>query len=161
LTYGVDPHIPGDFHRPFMSEFVEQDAELISQDILTRMRALREKRFLAEERLRKQAQIDKARWDSLLKDSTAQTFNIGDYVLMRHESKKGLEFQWMGPNKVLKRNLDFNTYQIQEIAGKTYASWVHTDRLHPIKYDGSSIDKPWYIPRMARNTSESDRISTQ
>ncbi|KAG1529501.1 hypothetical protein G6F50_017954 [Rhizopus delemar] len=83
-----------------MSEFVEQDAELISQDILTRMRALREKRFLAEERLRKQAQIDKARWDSLLKDSTVQTFNIGDYVLMRHESKKGLEFQWMGPYKM-------------------------------------------------------------
>lgn len=56
----------------------------------------------------------------------------------------------MCPYQVKKRNLDFNTYQIQEVDGKVYASWVHTDRLHPVKYDGSKIDKTWYIPRVAR-----------
>ncbi|EIE84465.1 hypothetical protein RO3G_09175 [Rhizopus delemar RA 99-880] len=149
LTYGVEPRIPGDHHRPFMNEFIEQDQEIMSQDVMVHLRKLREARYTAEDRLRKQAEIDKSRWDSLLKDKI-QIFEIGDYVLLRHESKKGLEFNWMGPYKVIKRNLDFNTYQIQEINGKTYQSWVHTDRLHPVKYVGTSIDKSWYIPRMAR-----------
>ena len=70
--------------------------------------------------------------------------------MLRHESKEGLEFNWMGPYQIIKRNLEFNTYQIKEIEGNNYSSWVHTDRLHPIKYDGSPISKSWYIPRVAR-----------
>lgn len=153
LTYGVEPKIPGDSHRPFISTLTEQDSELLSQDVLTHLRKLREDRYIAEDRLRRQAELDKTKWDSMLKNNQIQTFNVGDYVLLRHESKTGLEFQWMGPYKVIKRNLDFNTYQIQEIEGKLYNSWVHTDRLHPVKYDGSSINKSWYIPRVARSDS--------
>ncbi|KAG1439896.1 hypothetical protein G6F55_013628 [Rhizopus delemar] len=153
LTYGVEPRIPGDPHRPFMSEFTEQDIELLSQDALNHLRKLREARYMAEDRLKRQAEIDKTRWDAILKNNQIQLFNIGDYVLLRHESKTGLEFHWMGPYEVVNRNLDFNTYQIQEINGKMYTSWVHTDRLHPVKYDGSSINKSWYIPRIARNES--------
>lgn len=37
--------------------------------------------------------------------------------MLRHESKKGLEFNWMGPYVVLKTDLDYNIYQIQEIEG--------------------------------------------
>ncbi|KAG0808563.1 hypothetical protein G6F16_013716 [Rhizopus arrhizus] len=154
LTYGVDPRIPGDPHRPFIQEFIEQDPELISEETLIHLRKLRESRYIAEERLQKQAQLDKMRWDSMLKNNQIQTFNVGDYVLLRHESKKGLEYNWMGPYKVIKRNLDFNTYNIQEISGKVYGSWVHTDRLKLAKYNGSSIDKDWYIPRVARSNSE-------
>ncbi|KAG1136414.1 hypothetical protein G6F37_011734 [Rhizopus arrhizus] len=153
LTYGVDPKIPGDSHRPFIYQFTEQDPELLTQDALTHLRNLREARYTAEDRLKRQAEIDKTRWDSILKNDRIQLFDIGDYVLLRHESKTGLGFQWMGPYKVVKRNLDFNTYQIQEVNGKMYNSWVHTDRLHPVKYDGSSINKSWYIPRIARNES--------
>ncbi|KAG1131554.1 hypothetical protein G6F37_013750 [Rhizopus arrhizus] len=130
------------------------DAELISQNALDYLRRLRENRYLAEERLRKQSAIDKARWDSLLKNQNIQVFTVGDYVLMRHESKKGLEYNWMGPYKVIKRNLDFNTYQLQEVSGKIYSSWVHTDRLHLCKYNGSSINKAWYVPRAARNEDD-------
>ena len=85
-----------------------------------------------------------------MKGIKTQEFKIDDYVMLRHESKKGLEFNWMGPYQVLKCNMDFNTYQIKEVDGKIYSSWVHTDRLHPVKYDGSPIDKSWYIPRTAR-----------
>lgn len=85
-----------------------------------------------------------------MKTTKPQTFEINDYVLLRHESKKGMEFNWMGPYQVVKRNLDFNTYQIKELEGKLYSSWVHTDRLIPVKYDGSPIQKSWYIPRIAR-----------
>lgn len=70
--------------------------------------------------------------------------------MLRHESKKGLEFNWMGPYVVLKTNLEYNIYQIQEIEGKIYNSWVHTDRLHIAKYDGSKPSESWYIPRTAR-----------
>ncbi|KAG1471288.1 hypothetical protein G6F57_011442 [Rhizopus arrhizus] len=154
LTYGVEPRIPGDIHKPYLAEFLEQDPKLLSQDALIHLRKLRESRHLAEDRLRQQAIHDKKRWDSMMATNKTQTFNIGDYVLMRHESKQGLEFNWMGPYKVINRNLDYNTYQLQEINGKLYASWVHTDRLHAVKYDGASVNKTWYIPRIARNDSE-------
>jgi hypothetical protein len=88
-----------------------------------------------------QAEKDKAKWDAAMKNEKAQTFEIDDYVLLRHENKKGLEFNWMGPYQVLKRNLDYNTYQITEVDGKVYSSWVHTDRLLPAKYDGSPVNK--------------------
>ncbi|KAG1529766.1 hypothetical protein G6F51_014045 [Rhizopus arrhizus] len=103
LTYGVDPRIPGDPHRPFIHAFIEQDPELISEETLIHLRKLRESRYIAEERLQKQAQLDKMRWDSMLKNNQIQTFNVGDHVLLRHESKKGLEYNWMGPYKVIKR----------------------------------------------------------
>lgn len=150
MTYGIDPKLPGDSNRPFLEPFTEEDPELIADDTLSRIRLLREKRLQANEDMKQQALKDKARWDEKLKGGITQTFEIDDYVMLRHESKKGLEFNWMGPYQVKKRNLDFNTYQIQEVDGKMYASWVHTDRLHPAKSDGSKIDKAWYIPRIAR-----------
>ncbi|KAG1324500.1 hypothetical protein G6F62_009065 [Rhizopus arrhizus] len=138
----------------FASEFLEQDPELLSQDALIHLRKLQESRHLAEDRSRQQAIHDKKRWDSMMATTKTQTFNIGDYVLMRHESKQGLEFNWIGPYKVINRNLDYNIYQLQEVNGKLYASWAHTDRLHEVKYDGASVNKTWYIPRIARNDSE-------
>lgn len=149
MTYGIDPTLPGDVMRPMIDPFIEQDQELIAEDTLTRIRVLRENRRAAEDNAKIQATKDKARWDAAMKTTEPQTFEINDYVLLRHESKKGLEFNWMGPYKVVKRNTDYNTYQIEEVDGKMYSSWVHTDRLTPVKYDGSPIDKAWYIPRTA------------
>ena len=150
LVYGQDPVLPGDSRRPFMDPLTEEDPELVAEDVLARMRDLREKRFEAKEKMIIQARQDKTRWDASLKNNKTQVFNVGDYVMLRHESKKGLEFNWMGPYVVLKTNLDYNIYQIQEIEGKTYNSWVHTDRLHTVQYDGAKPDKSWYIPRIAR-----------
>ena len=56
----------------------------------------------------------------------------------------------MGPYRVLNRNLDFNTYLIEEVDGKTYGSWVHTDRLKAATIVSDSVDQSWYIPRTAR-----------
>jgi transposase InsO family protein len=150
LVYGQEPVLPGDSRRPFMDPLTEEDPELIAEDVLARIRDLKEKRFEAKEQMIIQAQKDKERWDAAVKNNKTQIFAVGDYVLLRHESKKGLEFNWMGPYVVLKTNLDYNTYQIQEIEGKIYSSWVHTDRLHSAQYDGSKPQKSWYIPRIAR-----------
>lgn len=150
LVYGQDPVLPGDSRRPFLDPLTEEDPELIAEDVLARIRDLREKRFEAKEKMIKQSQTDKQRWDSAIKNNLVQTFEVGEYVMLRHESKKGLEFNWMGPYVVLKTNLDYNIYQIQELEGKVYNSWVHTDRLHPVKYDGAKPSQSWYIPRVAR-----------
>ena len=128
----------------------DKDPELIAEDVLARIRDLKEKRFEAKEQMILQARKDKERWDAAVKNNKVQTFDVGDYVMLRHESKKGLEFNWMGPYVVLKTNLDYNIYQIQEIEGKVYNSWVHTDRLHSVQYDGAKPQKSWYIPRVAR-----------
>lgn len=157
MTYGVDPVLPGDSKRPFMEPLTEEDPELIAEDTLARIRFLREERFKSEEKMRIQSEKDKAIWDEKLKGATTQEFDVNDYVMLRHENKNGLEFNWMGPYKVLKKNLDYNTYQIQEVDGKIYSSWVHTDRLHPVKYDGSIIDKAWYIPRIARSKGKEQK----
>jgi hypothetical protein len=156
LTYGVDPVLPGDSLRPFMAPFTEEDPELIAEDALTHLRYLRENRYLAEGRMKIQAEKDKKRWDDAMKGRQVQTFKMDEYVLLRHENKKGLEFNWMGPYQVIKRNLDFNTYQIKEVDGKVYSSWVRTDRLLPVKYDGSNVNKSWYIPRVARAKDKSE-----
>ncbi|KAL9536436.1 hypothetical protein PS6_011904, partial [Mucor atramentarius] len=120
-----------------MDPLTEEDPELIAEDVLARIRDLKEKRFEAKEQMILQARKDKDRWDAALKNNKIQTFAVGDYVMLRHESKKCLEFNWMGPYVVLKTNLDYNIYQIQEIEGKLYNSWVHTDRLHSVQYDGA------------------------
>ena len=112
-----------------MDPLNEEDPELIADDVLARMRDLRAKRFEAKEQIIMQARKDKDRWDAALKNNKKQAFDVGDFVILRHKSKKGLEFNWMGPSVVLKTNLDYNIYQIQEIEGKTYNSWVHIDGL--------------------------------
>lgn len=149
LVYGVEPNIPGDFHRPFMSDTTEVDQDVIAEDVLSRLRQLRENRFEAEQKMILQGKKDKERWDEKLKGHQTQVFEVGSYVLLRHESKKGLEYSWQGPYIVEKRNLDYNVYKIKEIEGKPYSSWVHTDRLQPVQYNGNTIDQTWYIPREA------------
>lgn len=71
-----------------MNEFTEFDANLIAEDALTRIRHLREARFLTEENLRNQAIRDKEKWDALMKGKDTQVFKVNDYVLLRHETKK-------------------------------------------------------------------------
>lgn len=154
LVYGVHPRIPGDFSKPYMNEFTEYDANLITEHALTRIRHLREVRFVAEENMRNQGIKDKEKWDELIKGKETQVFNINDYVLLRNESKRGLEYNWMGPYQIINSNNDFNVYQIKEIEGNIYNSWVHTDRLKPIAINNNNTNNnfssSWYIPRIAR-----------
>ncbi|KAJ8657619.1 hypothetical protein O0I10_006684 [Lichtheimia ornata] len=79
-----------------------------------------------------------------------QVFNVGDYVLLRHENKFSLEYNWKGPYRILARNLDTHVYQIQDMQSNTYASWVHTDRLRPIHLHSSPPTQPWYDPTSSR-----------
>ena len=150
LTYGMHPVIPGDASKPFVTELTETDPELLAENAMVHLRKLREARATATTEMKKQALRDKARWDAAMGTKMTQIFTVGDHVLLRQENKRGLEYNWMGPYKVIARNLDFNTYKIEEVDGKVYSSWVHTDRLKQVKTMTKKIDESWYIPRTAR-----------
>ncbi|KAJ8651445.1 hypothetical protein O0I10_013004 [Lichtheimia ornata] len=150
LVYGQEPKLPGDHLQPFvLSPLDDSDStmEQAAQGRVPMVRELRKARATAEQRLKNNAASDKARWDALMKP---QVFAVGDHVLMRHENKFSLEYNWKGPYRVLARNLDTHIYQIQDMNGNTYASWVHTDRLRPIHINSTISNTPWYDPTASR-----------
>ena len=138
LVYGQDPKLPGDFLPPSISMTdLAQEVSTVLQGRIPEVRQLLAARQLAETRLKNNAAKDKAHWDAALKP---QKFAIGDHVLMRHENKFSLEYNWKGPFRVLAVNYDTHIYKLQDLHGKSYSSWVHTDRLHPIHL--SSVTPP-------------------
>ncbi|KAG2207610.1 hypothetical protein INT45_004096, partial [Circinella minor] len=148
LVYGVDPKLPGDVLPPFIQlTDQEPDPSLIVQGRVPEARRLREARILAERKLKNNAAKDKATWDAVLKP---QIFSIGDHVLMRHENKFSLEYNWKGPFKVIATNIDTHIYKLQDLNGQVYSSWVHTDRLRPIHINSSIGAAPWFDPTAAR-----------
>ena len=78
-----------------------------------------------------------------------QVFAIGDHVLMRHENKLSLEYNWKGPYRVINKNAASHIYQLQDLNGNTYNYWVHTDRLRPINFS-TEPTTPWYDPTTSR-----------
>ncbi|CDH56331.1 predicted protein [Lichtheimia corymbifera JMRC:FSU:9682] len=150
LVYGQEPKLPGDELPPFLltsTSDTDTTAEIIAKGRVPEVKELRKARLLAEKRLNDNAARDKQRWDSLMKP---QVFAIGDFVLLRHENKLSLEYNWKGPYKILARNLDTHIYQIQDLQGNTYSSWVHTDRLRPISIHSPTPTHPWYDPTHSR-----------
>lgn len=150
LTYGQDPVLPGDPLSPFIvpdpDDGSQEDVE--QQRVGGTLRELRSARQNAVIRTNSDRDKDKARWDLIMK---RQVFSVGDFVLMRHENRFGLEYNWKGPYKVIAVNPDTDTYQVQTADGKPYASWVHTDRLRPVHVqDPSTISAAWYDPTVAR-----------
>ena len=148
MVYGVEPKIPGDILPPKVTQEIDpiQDSEAMTILRKAELIRLTEARADAIERLRANAKKDKAIWDSVLKH---QVFSVGDHVLMRHEQKLSLEFNWKGPYIVLDRNLDYDTYKLKDLHGKEYGSWVHTDRLRPIHVKETPTT-PWFDPTAAR-----------
>ncbi|CDH61371.1 retrotransposon ty3-gypsy subclass [Lichtheimia corymbifera JMRC:FSU:9682] len=160
LVYGKDPHLPGDELSPFIlhsTDNTEASPEIIAKGRVPEVRELRKARLIAEQRLNDNAKLDKQRWDRLLKP---QVFAIGDFVLLRHENRLSLEYNWKGPYRILARNLDTHIYQIQDMHNNTYSSWVHTDRLRPIHINSTPPDHPWYDPTVSRATIRSQLSST-
>ena len=148
LVYGVEPKLPGEILPPFIHVTEQElDEPIIIQGRVPEARRLRKARILAEQKLKANANLDKAKWDALLKP---QIFSVDDHVLMRHENKLGLEYNWKGPFKVLAANLEYHTYQLQDLNGHTYSSWVHTDRLRPIHMGTNQLVDPWYDPTAVR-----------
>lgn len=114
--------------------------------VLPSLRALKQARSLARDRMQDVSQADKSRWDAQLKP---QVYHVDDFVLLRHESKFSLEYNWMGPYRVIATHKDTDTYKIVDMNDKPYASWVHADRLRKIDTP-SNPTSTWYHPTAAR-----------
>ena len=120
LVYGQEPILPGDHMRPFItSAALPQEESVPVHGRVPEVRRLREARALAERRLQANAAKDKERWDAVLKP---QKFSLGDHVLMRHENKLSLEFNWKGPYKVIGAHTASDIYQLEDLHGQVYSS---------------------------------------
>ncbi|KAG2190783.1 hypothetical protein INT47_012934, partial [Mucor saturninus] len=154
LTYGREPRLPGDPLRPFMSADLPDDPQVLATDALTYLRNLRKAREEAESRVRTNSLQDKERWDAIMKP---HSFAIGAHVLMRHENKFGLEYNWMGPYLVIDKNPDTDVYKLTTVEGIPYTSWVHADRLKLAKVD--VISQTWFHPTASRAQTRRDLLA--
>ena len=154
LVYGVDPKLPGDILPPFL-QVKEQELQesAVAKGRAREVRHLRQARMLAEQKLTANAAKDKAKWDAILKP---QKFSVGDHVLMRHENRLSLEYNWKGPFQVIAVNLDTDVYQLQDLYGQLYRSWVHTDRLRPIHVNSTVPTSPWFHPTAVRAAARAE-----
>jgi hypothetical protein len=145
LVYGREPKIPGDYIRPYFGKAVSQDPRTIAEHTARELEELGQVRAAAEKRMQAVQEQDKQRWDALVEKLD---FEVGDHVLVRHEQKYGLEFNWVGPFIIVEKNETSHIFKLVSIAGEPYPSWVHVDRLKAVKAD--SIDTPWYNPTVSR-----------
>lgn len=152
MVYGVQPCLPGDILRPMVLQEPSKEPKDHFDNRKPSLLRLREARATAAERLRANAQCDKAIWDAIM---IHQIFNVGDTVLMRHENKYSLEYNWKGPYTIIKRNLNSDTYQIKDMNNQVYRSWVHTDCLCPI-HAKIPPTTPWYDPVVSRKIGHPD-----
>lgn len=146
LTYGREPKLPGDILHPSLLRELPLDPQAQVDSVLPSLRALKQARSLARDRMQDVSQADKSRWDAQLKP---QVYHVDDFVLLRHESKFSLEYNWMGPYRVIATHKDTDTYKIVDMNDKPYASWVHADRLRKIDTP-SNPTSTWYHPTAAR-----------
>lgn len=149
LTYGREPKLPGDILHPTLLNDLSIDPQAQVDSAMPSLRALKQARATARDRMQEVSQADKLRWDAHLKP---HTFKIGDLVLLRHESKLSLEYDWMGPYRVQATHMDTDTYKIVDMNNKPYNSWVHADRLRPVAAN-TQPTAPWYHPTTARASS--------
>ncbi|KAH8555098.1 hypothetical protein BGW37DRAFT_532535 [Umbelopsis sp. PMI_123] len=129
------------FSRPPKPSDLRPQVEVRAQK-LEELGRLRE---AAEQRSRVVSTADKERWDAKIEP---KIFDVGDHVLIRHENKFGLEFNWFGPFKVIQRNLATGIYKLEHLDGSAYSTWVHTDKL--IKARAEDISEPWNDPTTSR-----------
>ncbi|OAD72661.1 hypothetical protein PHYBLDRAFT_73069 [Phycomyces blakesleeanus NRRL 1555(-)] len=141
LTYGHEPCISGDPLRPFMDTTIPDDPSLVSDGVIPFLHNLQQARINADARVATNSQQDKEQWDSIMKP---HQFAISKHLLLWHENKFGLEYNWMGPYIVIDKNADKNIYKLTTMEGVPYTSWVHANHLKIAKSD--DFDHIWYHP---------------
>ncbi|OAD79028.1 hypothetical protein PHYBLDRAFT_164114 [Phycomyces blakesleeanus NRRL 1555(-)] len=128
-----------------MDTAISDDPSLVSDGAIPFLRNLQQARINADARVATNSQQDKERWDSIMKP---HQFAISEHLLLQHENKFGLEYNWMGPYIVIDKNADKNIYKLTTMEGVPYTSWVHANRLKIAK--SNDFDHIWYHPTPAR-----------
>lgn len=145
LTYGRDPHLPGDPLIPFVSEDCLRDETAIAYHTARELTALGQHRAAAEARLKVRSEEDKIKWDLAMK---GVDYEVGDLVMLTHEDKFGLEPNYKGPFIVTEVFEEYGTCRLETMAGQKLDTLIHKDRLKHAK--GDVPDQAWYDPTSSR-----------
>jgi transposase InsO family protein len=142
LVYGREPVLPGDSLRPHLSKAENQDDKSVFARTAKELEDLGQARAAAEFRAKSYTAKVKERWDAVIKPVG---FDIGELVLLRLEKRYGLEYNWEGPYRVVKKNEQTDVYQLETYGGVVKSDWVHVDRLKKVKSVKKIHDtKPWF-----------------
>lgn len=149
LTYGREPHLPGDPLVPFVSYECLNNRTAIAYHTSRELTALGQHRAAAEARLKVRSEEDKLRWDAAMNQIE---YEVGDLVMLTHEDKFGLEPTFKGPYVVTEVFEEFGTCRLETVAGQKLDALVHKDRLKHAK--GDKPEQAWYDPTAARRKTK-------
>ena len=136
LLYGQQPHLHGDPHHALPSNASPAEHE-------EHIRIMSSARQEAT-----RATFERALRDRKVRDDTVtpHTLEVGDWVLVRHETPQKFESKWFGPYQIVQKML-LGTYRLQDPNGRELQVLVHGNRL--LKANISTTDelrKLWASP---------------
>jgi len=135
LIYGKHPRLLGDDNYPL-------NVNTPIADYRPRLEAVQSARQQASRITYERALRAKAIRDVKVRLHKLQ---VGDWVLVRHESPLKFESKWFGPYQVVEKMM-LGTYRLQDPMGKELGSLVHGNRLVKANVDGNELRKMWARP---------------
>ena len=128
LVYGKHPRLVSDDNYPL-------DVDTPVADYRPRIEAVQSARQEATQITYERALREKTLRDERVK---LHTVDVGEWVLVRHESPQKFESKWFGPYQIVEKMM-LGTYRLHDPNGIELGSLVHGNRL--IKANISSADK--------------------
>ena len=118
LVYGRQPHLFGDVNKALPSDATPEGHE-------ERIKLLQSARTEATIAAYERAFKDSSHRNELV---TPHQLDIGDWVLVRHETPNKFEPKWFGPYQIMEKML-LGTYRLQDPNGTELAALIHGNRL--------------------------------
>ena len=137
LVYGCQPRIPGDLTQPKLTDPLEDELTLNQE---ARIRKLNAVRAEAQQNIRSQGSKMKERYDATV---PIENLKVGDFVLIRNNTKKKFEPLWVGPYKII-RTCPLQTYQLEHKDESIKEDLVYRDRHKLARVDELNSNKSWY-----------------
>jgi hypothetical protein len=137
LVYGQHPHLAGDDNYP-----LDIDTPIVDHE--PRIEAMQSARQEAS-----RATYERALREKTMHDRGVQLhrIDVGEWVLVRHETPQKFESKWFGPYQVVDKMM-LGTYRLQDPNGRELATLVHGNRLTKANIrTGEQLRNLWAAPR--------------
>lgn len=148
LLYGVKPWLIGDQAklRPAVLPDDASSASAAAEGRRARLVDLTEARRCAKDAQEVRAAENKARFDGAVdKRGTFRSYEVGELVKLRNESRTKGQPNWHGPFEVFDC-LGGNVYRLVEPSGSLFPHPVNGNRLQPAKSKADALTEPWALP---------------
>ncbi|OMJ28601.1 Retrovirus-related Pol polyprotein from transposon [Smittium culicis] len=137
LVYGIDPRLPGDQINPFLSHDYNQTNAI--DETSKRLITVTNARIDAREEQLTAANKMKAQYN---KNANETKYPLGSWVLIKNETKKKLDPNFLGPFKVVYYG-PFHTYKLETVNGMQLKTLVNHNRLRQANVSSEEKLKPW------------------